>query len=310
MIALYWVWRFGMFLAAVTPRRLSFFIAGLIGGLGYYALPLRRQIARENFAHVLAKSPSDPEVKRMAHESFRNFGRYLRDVMLYPSLSLPELQKRVTLKSPEHFADGLAAGKGLILVSAHFGNMDLAGTIIAHRFTPVTLVGETLRPRQLMDFLTRVRAARGVILFPYDSAPRKIVQALKRNETTAFLLDFGITHHFDLTTVPVTFFGMQTNFPAGPAQLALLTGAPIVVGHAHVATNEHIDVHTNPPLFVSRNGDRHENLQAIMQQIATLMEEFIRLYPEQWYMFRPMWHHENSVRRIQRLTKHPSQEPE
>jgi lauroyl/myristoyl acyltransferase len=283
---------------------LSFFIAGWLGGLGYYVLPLRRQIARENFAQVLGKSRDDPEVRRLAHNSFRNFGRYLRDVMLYPSLSIEELSQRVTLRSPNHFADALAVGKGLIIVSAHFGNMDMAGSVIAQQFAPVTLVGETLNPQQLMDFLTRARAARNVNLFPYDSAPRKIVQALKRNEATAFLLDFGITHHFDLTTVPVTFFGMRTNFPAGPAQLALLTGAPIVVGHAVVASNEHIDVYTNPPIFATRADDRREGMRLTMQQIATKMEEFIRQQPDQWYMFRPMWREqEDSVRRIQRLTK-------
>ncbi len=57
MIALYWAWRFCMFLAAVTPRRLSFFIAGFLGGLGYYLLPLRQQIARGKFCACLGQVP-------------------------------------------------------------------------------------------------------------------------------------------------------------------------------------------------------------------------------------------------------------
>ncbi len=304
MIALYWVWRLGMFLTGVAPRRLSFAIAGFLGSAGFYLMPLRRHIAQENFAHVLGKPPNDPEVHRVARQSFQNFARHLRDVMLYPSTSLEELGNRITIHNGDHFEDALAMGKGAIVVSAHFGNMDMSSAVLAKRYTSFTLVSETLRPQQLMDFLTHVRGERNIHLFPYESAPRKIIEALKRNEMTAFLLDFGVTHHFDLTTVPVVFFGTETKFPAGPAQLALLTGSPIIVGHAHVASDGHIDVYTNPPLIVQRTGDRHRDMQAAMQQIARLMEKFIRLYPEQWYIFRPMWHDaQNSNRKIPSLSK-------
>jgi KDO2-lipid IV(A) lauroyltransferase len=108
----------------------------------------------------------------------------------------------------------------------------------------------------------------------------------------AFLIDFGITHHFDIHTVPVTFFGTQTKFPSGPAQLAVLSGAPIMVGHAWVDSNGHIEVETTPPFTVERNSDRQRTLQAAMQEVARHMESFIRAHPDQWYMFRPMWRNE------------------
>lgn len=303
MIALYWAWRLGMWVTAAAPRRLSLAIAGWIGMLGYYGMPLRRQVAKENFAHVIRKDPDDPAVRRIAREAFLNFTRHMRDVMLYPSTSIQELEQRITIHHPEHFEQALAMGQGTIIVSAHFGNMDMPAAVLANRFKPITLVSETLRPQQLMDLLTRARAEKKVLLFPYDSAPRRIIEALKRNEITAFLLDFGVTHHFDLTTVPVVFFGTETNFPTGPAQIALMTGAAIVVGHAHVAPDGHIDVHTDPPIFVQRSGDRRRDIQTTMQTIAQRMEAFIRLYPEQWYIFRPMWNGASSKRKIPSLSK-------
>jgi KDO2-lipid IV(A) lauroyltransferase len=283
-----------MFVTAWMPRRLSLAAARVMGNSAYYLLPMRRRVVKENFSHVLGKSPSDPEVRRVARRAFQNYARYLRDVMIYPSIPTPELEKRITLYGKQYIDDALALGKGAIIVSAHFGNMDMPSAVLAKQFKPLTLVAETLRPQQLMDFLTRIRGARNVRLFPYDRAPRKIIEALKRNEMTGFLLDFGVTHHFDLTTVPVNFFSMPTHLPAGPAQLALLTGAPIIVGHARVATDGHIYVHVTPPIIARRTGSRHQDLQVTMQEIANRMEEFIRLHPDQWYIFRPMWRREGN----------------
>jgi lauroyl/myristoyl acyltransferase len=294
VIVLYWVWRLGMVLTSVAPQSWTRAVAKAIGLSAYYLMPLRRRVAKENFAHVLGSSPDDAQVRHVARRSFQNYVNLLADVMIYPRLPMHDLERRVTIHKQEYFEQALALGKGAIIVSAHFGNMDIASAVLAHRLTPITLVAETLRPQQLMDLLTNIRNKRKVHLFPYDRAPRKIIEALKRNEMTAFLLDFGVTHHFDVTTVPVSFFNTETNFPAGPAQLALLTGAPILVGHSRVAPNGQIDIYPTAPIMVCRTGNRHNDLQCTMQEVARRMEDFIRRHPEQWYMFRPMWRKETN----------------
>lgn len=289
MIAIYWAWRIGMYLTYLLPSRWSLAVAAAAGNSAYYVMNLRRRVAKDNFSHVLGKSPNDPEVRRVARQSFQNYARYLRDVMLYPRIPISELETRIAIQGLAHFRQALAMKKGAILVSAHFGNMDMTSAVLAKRFTPITLVGESLRPPQLMDYLTRMRSERNVHLYPYNRAPRKILEALRRNEMTGFLLDFGVTHHLDITTVTVNFFGTPTPFPAGPAQLALLTGAPILVGCAYVLPDGKISVPVTDPIVAVRTGDRCHDMQVIMQEIARRFEEFIRLHPEQWYMFRPMW---------------------
>lgn len=306
MIVLYWLWRLGGFFVKRLPRCLSMQAAGWLGVVTYYLMPLRRHVARENFARVLCKTPNDPEVGRITRCAFKNFARLLCDVMVYPSMSIQEIERRVTIHHSEYVQQALSYGKGAIFVSAHFGNMDLPSAFLAHRYAPITLVGETLRPPQLMDWFTRIRHARRVYLYPYESAPRKIIQALKRNEMTAFLLDFGVTHHFDITTVPVHFFNTETAFPAGPAQLALLTGAPILVGYARMLPDGRIEGEITPPILVQCSHNRRAVIQSTMQEIACRMEQFIRAHPEQWYIFRPMWKSNASARRkIPSLSRAP-----
>lgn len=289
MIVIYWLWRVGIFLCGLAPRRLSLAVAGALGESAYYVLPMRRAVAKDNFSHVLGKPVDDPAVREVARRSLRNYACYLRDVMIYPSLSDDELEQRITIHEPDCLKAALAAGKGVVIISAHFGNMDLPSAMLAKHFRPIALVSETLKPPQLMDYLTRIRGARQVNMHPYDRAPRRMFEALKRNEMAAFLIDFGLTHHFDMKTVPVTFFGTQTNFPSGPAQIAMTSGAPIIVGHARVSPDGHIDVHVTPHFFVERLKDRRVAMQVSMQEVARRMEDFIRAYPDQWYMFRPMW---------------------
>ncbi len=289
MIALYWLWRLGTFLTGIAPRRLSHAVAGWLGAAGYYLMSLRRKIARNNFSHVLQKPPTDPQVRRVARESFRNYARLLRDVMIYPSMSHAEIAARVAFQHPEHFEQALARGKGTILVTLHYGNMDIAAAELAARYKPVTLVSETLRPRQLMDYIVQMRARNQIIMYDYQRAPRKIIQALRRNEFVGMLLDIGVTHHFDMTTVEIDFFGAPTRFTAGPAQVALLTGAAIVIGVTVVAPDARVEVHTTAPIFPQSSGNRKHDIHALMQEVGKRLEAFIRAHPEQWYIFRPMW---------------------
>lgn len=289
MIVIYWLYRFGALITNLLPRRMSFAFASTLGTSMYYLMLARRRVARENFSHVLGKPMDDPAVGRVARHSFRNYARYIRDVMIYPRLSHEELTARVMIRGGENLERALEMGKGAILVSAHYGNMDLPSAVAAKHYKPMTLVAETLRPQQLMDFLTAMRSKRNVFLYPYDSAPRKILEAIRRNEIIGMLLDFGVTHHLDIDTVPVRFFGTETQFPTGPAQISRLTGAPIIVCHTRVMNNEKIDACVTEPIIVQRSASRQCDLQVTMEEIARRFEQFISQSPEQWYIFRPMW---------------------
>jgi KDO2-lipid IV(A) lauroyltransferase len=226
VIAVYWLYRLGAWLANLAPRRMSFAFASTLGTSVYYIMRARRRVARENFSHVLGKPPNDPKVGRVARHAFRNYARYIRDVMIYPTLGAAELEGRVRIHGQEHLDRTLTIGKGAILVSAHFGNMDIPSAVAARQYKPMTLVAETLRPQKMMDFLTRMRSRRNVFLYPYHTAPRKMLEAIRRNELIGMLLDFGVTHHLDIDTVPVN--SLEQN------QVPKRTGAIVT---AHGLTN-------------------------------------------------------------------------
>lgn len=271
------------------PPSLAEKIARGLGAGTYYVWRDKRRVARENFARVLNKPVNHPQVGRVARTSFSNYTVYILNMLRYDRVSVEELRRRVRFHvSPETEAV-MRQDRPLIVVSAHFGNMDYAGPPTVERYRPVTVAAETIKPIELFEYLTQLRSQHGLHLIPYDRAPRKIIEALKRKEMVGFMLDFGINSHKDINTTPVTFFGDSTVFPSSAAVLAQRYKAPIVAIFAQIGEGEDIHVHISTPIFVPSDLPREQAEHDTMQRIAEHFERIIRAYPDQWYIFRPIW---------------------
>jgi len=273
------------FLTGIIPARLGYAIAWLGGSIAYYLLPNRRRVIAANYAPVLGRQPNDREVRRVGQESFRNFGRYLYEFLRLPHCSIDEIDRRVSLHVGEDFMQARQQGKGMIFVSAHFGNMDYAAVSVVKHIVPMTVVADMLQPKQLMDHLVEFRGKKGLRIVYHSKAARAVVEALKKNEAVGFLVDVGCNRDGG---IPVTFFGRHTRFPAGPAALALRTGAPIVVGYTLIV-GDRIEAYSYPPIYAQPTGNKADDIRRCSQMIANNFEDFIRRHPEQWYIFRQMW---------------------
>ncbi len=289
MILAYYLWRFVSWVVAQMPPPLTDKIARGSGATAYYVWWTRRRVVRENFAHVLGKPPNDPAVGRVARSAFANFSHYLVEVMRFPRVTMDQLEERVVIHESEGFKRAVTGNTSIIVISAHFGNMDYASAVATRRYGRFTLAAETIHPVQLFQYLRRVRSERGVDLIPYDQAPRKILEALRRKEWIGFLIDFGVNNQKDIAGTEVLFFGAPTRFPASPAILAQRTGAPILVVHSYLEKDGSINAIAGEPIFVPRDLPKDEAAASTMHEVARQMECFIREHPDQWYVFRAMW---------------------
>ena len=287
MIIIFWLWRFGSWFVGHAPVRLTRAAAGRLGSAGYWLLGNSRRDAISNYAQVMGKHESDPAVSHVARNAFRNFAKYLLEVLRFPYLSDAELDQRVVLHEGDEFRQALARKKGVIFVSAHFGNMELAGVQLAKKYARMTLAAEVLKAKQVYEWLVENRAKHNVRLIPYQQAARSVISALRSNEFVGFFLDLGIK--YDHKGVPVRFFGRTAYFPAAPALLSHRTGAPIIQGYAVVAPDGLIHGHAFPTIYPDTQLDRDNFVRYATQQMANNMEQFIGKNPEQWYIFRRIW---------------------
>jgi KDO2-lipid IV(A) lauroyltransferase len=283
----YRVWRIVTVLVRRLPPRVSYGVAAVIGTATYYLWPRGRRATQRNFAHVLEGAPK-AVIRRTARRSLVNYCCYLTDFVRFPSLTADELI--ATCQGAESFAAldaALERGKGAIIVCMHFGNWDLGAGAAAARGYPLTVVAETFSDPRLDAMVVGARTRLGMRVLPMEKAGPSLMKALRRNGLLALLIDRPVPGE----GVRVTFFGEEIEVPAGPARLALRTGAAVVptafprleAGTASVTTLTDFSIVPGP------TGDDAADIRALTQAIVAAHERFIRAHPDQWYMFREMW---------------------
>jgi KDO2-lipid IV(A) lauroyltransferase len=283
----YWGWRIGAGLAQRLPARPLYAFAVALGEIGYVAWTAKRRIAKHNFSIVLGRPSTDREVAQVARRSFRNFAKYVVEIMRFPRLTVADFERLVTIEGWEHLRGALALGKGVIFVSIHFGNFELGGARIADEI-PLNVIADELENQRLMDLLVGNRAHKNITLLSPDGAAKKVLGALRRNEMVGLMMDLGPrAQAFD--TVQAEFFGTPTAFPAVAASLARVSGAPIVVAAVVRGKDNSFTGIALPPIFVERTKQAADDVQAATQAIARGLESFVSRWPDQWYIFRPMW---------------------
>jgi KDO2-lipid IV(A) lauroyltransferase len=283
----YWGWRIGARIAQRLPSRPLYAFAVVLGEIGYVAWTTKRRIAKHNFAIVLGRPSSDRQVAQVARRSFRNFAKYVVEIMRFPTLGVADFERLVAIEGWEHLRGALAHGKGVIFVSIHFGNFELGGARISDEI-PLNVIADELENQRLMDLLVGNRAHKNITLLTPDGAAKKVLHALRRNEMVGLMMDLGPRAQA-FETVDAEFFGTPTSFPAVAASLARVSGAPIVVSACVRHRDNTFTGIALAPIFVERTKQAAEDVQRATQAIARGLETFVSRWPDQWYIFRPMW---------------------
>ncbi len=281
----YLIFRTASFIWQRLPLVWGYALAGAMADVTYYLWPRGRRWAKVAMARVLGEGASPSQVSRLARGSFRNYAKYMVDFLRFPRLKREDVERLVRFDDWEGLDQALAAGKGAIFISLHMGNFDLAGAAMAQHSYPVSAIVEKLPSPRINEAVQRARQGMGVRVVPMESAARSILQVLRRNGILALLIDRPAPDN----GVPVNLFGTPTRFPGGAATLALKTGAQVVVGalvrlpdNTFLGLVEHL-------LPGHSSGDWAQDLQALTQRIVSSLEEWVRQYPDQWYVFRPLW---------------------
>ena len=293
MSSIYFLARSGNTLARWTPQSARHALGASIGAASYLGWPSKRQVTRLNMAQVTGRPAQDPYVQRLALTSWRNYGRYASDFISFPHLNIDQVVRNMRDLSEGqdgwqgHVRTALQAGQGAILTSAHFGNWDMAGAILA-REIPVSAVAETFSDKQLNQLLQDQRKEKGIGIIPMEGSVRRILRILKQNELAAIIVDRPVTED---QGIEVMFFGRKTYVPSGPAALALKSGAAIVPGFAWYGHHNTYYTRMFPPIFPqeSKGEERAKEISRLTQRMYDAIEVMIREWPTQWYMFRQFW---------------------
>lgn len=241
---------------------------------------------RRVLKHTTGADPHPTTLKQMTRRAFLAYARYWTDGARLPGTARSLVAARMRTEGFEHLAKAMAQGSGVIMALPHVGSWEWGGAWLDSVGYPMTAVAEILEPPELFEWFVAQRVGAGLSVIPLDDkAAAAVTRTLREGKLVGLLCDRDLLGD----GVEVEFFGERTTFPAGPAVLAIRTGATLLTTAVfNPAYDEHHAV-ISAPIDTSRQGTLKADVARITQQIAREFEEFIGRAPEQWHMFQPEW---------------------
>jgi len=247
-----------------------------------YALGIRRRVTLDNLAHAFPER-SVEERRALARAAYGNMARAVVDALRTLGASRAQLLAEVEVDDFGPVERALAAGKGLVVATAHLGSWEMFGAAMAQR-VPLHAVVRPLRGG-LNARLVEARERAGLRLIPARGALTGMVAALRKNEVVAMLLDQAIGGKHALF---VPFFGRPAATSPALSMAALRTGAPTLVVVA-LREKGRLRFRVEGPFAVTDTGDRRRDLRDHTARVTAALERIIREAPEQWLWLHRRW---------------------
>jgi lauroyl/myristoyl acyltransferase len=275
-------WRTSSWIVGHLPAGPTYRVGGWFSIIGYATSPTRRRWLRANFGHVLGVSPKDASAGRMARAAYRNYARYILELMRLPWLERAQVDGLLEVASLDKFLRIYSESNGIVLVAAHIGNNEAVAAGFAKHGLQINVVGDDSSYRELYELFERQRESWGVKMISWRNL-RGVFGALRRHEGLVLLVDWG----YRADGIPVKMFGSWTTLPAGPAILAAKHGSAIVPFAVNRLPDGTFRAEAGDPILVPSSSP--SDLAIATQKVATALESHIAPAPEQWYIFKPIW---------------------
>ncbi|GAA4598225.1 phosphatidylinositol mannoside acyltransferase [Planotetraspora phitsanulokensis] len=244
-----------------------------------------------NLARVVGGAASDPAVRELSRAGMRSYFRYWMEAFRLPSMDRDRILSETRDVDGHFIFDNVDKGRGAVIALPHMGNWDLAGAWLAHKGYPFTTVMERLRPESLYERFFAYRESLGMEVLPLTSkgggsamAFGTLAKRLREGRAVCLPAERDLT----ASGVEVDFFGARTRMVAGPALLAIQTGAallPAVLWFEGKGWG--IRIYEEIPVPVE--GSRQEKVIAMTQSLASVFEKGIAEHPEDWHMLQRLW---------------------
>jgi KDO2-lipid IV(A) lauroyltransferase len=229
----------------------------------------------------------DAEIRVLSRQGMRSYMRYWCEAFRLPGWSREHIVDSIRIIDDHYLADGLATGRGVVVALPHMGNWDHAGAWATLAHSHVVTVAERLKPEDLYEKFLAFRRGLGMDVIPLtggDPVFPYLSQKLHEGNLVALLGDRDLSN----SGVPVQFFGSKAKFPAGPAALAVDTGAVLLTAQLYLEDGHNV-VRFHPPVEVPTEGERSRRIFRTTQLVADQIEVSIRERPTDWHMLQRLW---------------------
>ncbi len=251
----------------------------------YLAAAKQRRHVLNNL-RVLEPQASRTRLNALCREVFLSVARYYVELLRIPARGLDTFFKRMEVNGYEHLAAAMARGKGVIIAGIHIGPAEIVLHGLAARGIPYSTVVEEIQPPQLARLLLDIRQSHGQrYLYPDLSGTKQLIRTLRRGGLVALLVDRDVLG----SGIEVLFCGKALRAPAGPVELARLTGATIIPAVARWTAHGKVAVAVLPEFTLASRRRDEDALRTDVQRLLAVFEPHLRRVPGQWLVLEPLW---------------------
>lgn len=261
-----------------------------IGRFFYYCLPYRKRVILSNISTVFGDSLSNDEKKHLTKAFYSHFAKCFFETILVRFLSEDALRARVTVKGHEHMLKTAAKGRGVLVLTGHFGSFEFAplgGVLNFKAFQgQFHFIRRTLNNKWVERILFSRYRRMGLQVIPKHQALTKVQEALDNNHAVIFVLD----QHASLKNrdgIAVPFFGKDAGTYRSLASFQRYTNIPVVPASSYRLPNGKHVLEFHPPLMWEET--EKDALYHNTRRYNEMLEKMILEHPEQWMWFHKRW---------------------
>jgi KDO2-lipid IV(A) lauroyltransferase len=259
--------------------------ASVLAFLFFYIIPIRKKVVIENLSNAFP-GKSNAEIKTLAFKCYKSFAITLIEILILPILTEQDILKQLQFVDMDLVKSLYEKDKGLILLTAHFGNWELAAIALGIKLgIPLHIIVKSQRNTLVDNWMNSFRTKWTNKVIPLGISIRQTYKELINKNILAIVAD----QRGPEEGIRVDFFNRPSATYTGPAVLALKTGAPIVMGivvrqpdYTYRLKFEEISSDDLP-------GGHEEMVKEITQRHTSLLENYVRMNPEQWFWMHKRW---------------------
>lgn len=268
-----------------VPRNAGLKLGIEVGNLVYLISKKRRNIAINNLSMVFGDKLTEKSIDNIARQSFQNMGKTLIEFLTFPAYSTENLIKMVKIEGENNFINSMTKGKGVIVITAHFGNWELIFHVLSTFTTKLSAIAQSFKNKALNRLVKEYRTSHGGKIIDKKHAVKQSLDLLNDGFCVIILSDQDAGKN----GIFIDFLGVPASTAKGPILFALRTGAYVIeIFDIRQKDDSHI-ISISEPLKLSITGNIERDIETNTTKIVKDLEELIMKYPSQWLWMHNRW---------------------
>jgi KDO2-lipid IV(A) lauroyltransferase len=253
----------------------------------WHVLPIRRAVTVMQL-RVAFPDIREEEVRNIARDSYRHLVTTIFELMWTPRLDDDTIRRIIRVRNPELIEHAARRGRGVILMSGHFGNWEWLSIGVARILSmPFTVIVHSIHNERVDALVEGWRGRFGNRTVPLGVSIREIIHTLRNRGAVALLAD----QSGPSGSIYVRYFGRPAATYEGPATFALRLGAPVIMGYCIRGADGNFEVRIEEIPTGDLDGASEHNVRELTRRHVRALERMVREHPAQWLWQHKRWKH-------------------